>query len=91
MMPAATIHVTSIEFVTAKLPIFMSCAGFSGTATCSGFFGRGGGSVPTDDVAKMQLQQSEKTANDKRDEKQYCIRFVEMPRPQIFPVGATAA
>jgi len=39
----------------------------------------------------MQLQQSEKTANDKRDEKQYCIRFVEMPRPQIFSVGATAA
>jgi hypothetical protein len=39
----------------------------------------------------MQLQQSEKIANNKRDEKQYCIQFVEMPRPQIFSVGATAA
>jgi hypothetical protein len=35
MMPAATIHVTSIEFVIPKPPIWTSICGLSETALCS--------------------------------------------------------
>jgi hypothetical protein len=35
MMPAATIQVTSIEFVSAKWPNCTSGAAFSGTPSCS--------------------------------------------------------
>ena len=39
MMPAATIQVTSIEFVTANLPISTIGAGFSETPSCSACVG----------------------------------------------------
>ena len=39
MRPAATIHVTSMELVTANLPIVNSFSAFSGRASCSVFAG----------------------------------------------------
>ena len=62
----------------------MSVAGFSGSVSCSAFSGGAGSSVAIVDVAKTHPQQSAKIHNDKREKKQYCIRFVEMPRPSLF-------
>ncbi len=62
----------------------MSVAGFSGSVSCSAFSGGAGSSVAIVDVAKTHPQQSAKIDNDKREKKQYCIRFVEMPRPNLF-------
>jgi hypothetical protein len=54
----------------------MSSAGFNGTA--------GSTSAASADVAKMHPLQSAKIDKDKREKKQYCIRFVEMARPNLF-------
>jgi hypothetical protein len=62
----------------------MSVAGFSGSVSCSAFSGGAGSSVAIVDVAKTHPQQSATIDNDKREKKQYCIRFVEMPRPNLF-------
>ena len=54
----------------------MSVAGFSGSVSCSAFSGGAGSSAAIVDVAKMHPQQRAKIDNDKREKKQYCIRFV---------------
>src|SRR5207248_4570579 len=68
MIAAATIHVTSIEFVIANFPMRTSSAGFNGTA--------GSTSAHKADVTKAQPQSNAKVHSDKREKKQYCIRLV---------------
>jgi hypothetical protein len=48
----------------------MSVAGFSGSVSCSVFFGGAGSSVAIVDVAKTHPQQSATIDNDKREKKQ---------------------
>jgi hypothetical protein len=58
-MPAATIQVTNIEFVTVNLPMWKISAGFSGTASCfSSETGVSSGSIAMTDPASMQPQTS---------------------------------
>src|SRR5437660_240318 len=64
MMPAATIQVTSIEFVIPKPPNWTSICGFSETPSCSGWvYGFSAASV---DVARANPQSNITTAKRKQ-------------------------